>query len=405
LGKEVQAIRDVFSEIDHWRAAGDEIAVARVVRTEGSAPRAPGAAMVVNADGRVAGSVSGGCVEGAVVSEALEVLSHGLPRLIRFGYSDEVGFAVGLTCGGTIDIFVAPAPPALFDALEAAVAADEPVALATVVALTDAEPAEPGSGFVYRPDGALPSNGAAELGASALLRGDGRYEGSLGNDGLDRSVRRDAAGALRSGRSVLRHYGARGEARSEEIAVFIEAFAPPPRMVIFGAVDFTAALLRVAKILGYHVVVCDARATFATSERFPEADEVVVDWPNRYLERVGATLSARDAICVLTHDPKFDLPAIVTALSTRVGYLGAMGSRRTQEERRRRLVEEGVAERDLDRLRAPIGLDLGAATPEETAVAICAEIIALRNARSPVPLRDSSGPIHPELDLALPTRP
>ena len=368
------------------------------MRTEGSAPRAPGAAMVVNADGRVAGSVSGGCVEGAVVTEALQVLEDGAPRLVRFGYSDEVGFSVGLTCGGIIDIFVARGPLAQHSELEAAVAAGEPVAVATVVAVSDGEPPAPGA-FTYRPDGELAPAGGATLGATLLLHEDGRYSGSLGNDGLDRVVRRDAAGALAAGRSALRHYGPAGEARSEEIAVFIEAFAPPPKMVIFGAVDFTAALVRVAKILGYRVTVCDARAPFATAERFPEADEIVVDWPNRYLERAGGELTARDAVCVLTHDAKFDIPAITGALATGAGYLGAMGSRRTHEDRRRRLLEEGVAESDLERVMAPIGLDIGAATPEETAVAICAEIIAQRNRRDAAPLRDSGRPIHADPDL------
>jgi xanthine dehydrogenase accessory factor len=268
-----------------------------------------------------------------------------------------------------------------------------------VVALSDAEPAEPGAGFRYRPDGPLTAGGSTELGASMLVYEDGRHEGSLGQEGLERSVLRDAAGALAAGRSALRHYGPGGEARSEEVAVFLEAFAPPPQMVIFGAVDFTAALTRVAKTLGYTVTVCDARATFATADRFPAADEVVVEWPDRFLSHAGGSLTWRDAICVLTHDPKFDVPALVSSLATRAGYIGAMGSRRTHEDRRRRLAEEGVSSGDLDRIMAPIGLDLGAATPEETAVAICAEIIALRNGRVPTSLRDASGPIHAAFDV------
>jgi xanthine dehydrogenase accessory factor len=390
-------IRDVFSEIDQWRA--DPIAIARVVRTEGSAPRAPGAAMVVNGDGRVAGSVSGGCVEGAVVSEALEVIADRQPRLVRFGYSDEVGFSVGLTCGGVIDVFVAPGPLAVQGSLEQAVRASQPVVVATVVSIGEQEPAEPGAGFSYRPDGPAPGEGSPQLAATLLVREDGSHEGSLGNDGLDRSVVRDGLGCLLAGRSALRHYGPRGEARSEEVAAFLEAYAAPPEMVIFGAVDFTAALTRVAKILGYHVTVVDARATFCTPERFPEADEVVVEWPNSYLERVGQTLGPRDAICVLTHDPKFDVPAIVSALSTEVGYLGAMGSRRTHDDRLRRLVEEGADPEALGRVMAPIGLDIGAATPEETAVVICAEIVAVRNDRLAISLRDGSGPIHSEFDV------
>jgi xanthine dehydrogenase accessory factor len=232
------------------------------------------------------------------------------------------------------------------------------------------------------------------LGASLLVHEDGRVEGSLGNEALDAVVARDAAGALASGLSETRHYGACGEARQDAVGVFIEAFAAPPHMVIFGAVDFTAALAKVAKVLGYRVTVCDARAVFATAARFPMADEVVVDRPERYLEKVGATLGPRDAVCVLTHDAKFDDPAIIASLSTRVGYLGAMGSARTNRERAERLVQAGVSEHALERLMAPIGLDIGARTPEETAVAICAEIIALRTGRPAPSLKGKQGPIH-----------
>jgi xanthine dehydrogenase accessory factor len=258
----------------------------------------------------------------------------------------------------------------LYDELAGALRAGEPVALATVV------------------DG--PGRGAkllARPGVPAL--------GSLGDGDLDRVVERDALGELAAGRTQVRHYGQHGEAREATIAVFVESFAPPPRMVIFGAVDFTTALVRVAKVLGYHVTVCDARQVFATQTRFPQADEVVVDWPDRFLSRVGASLTERDAVCVLTHDAKFDVPALVAALDTPVGYVGAMGSRRTHETRLARLAEAGVDEAGLTRVRAPIGLDVGARTPEETAVSICAEIIAMRTGRTDVrPLRETSGPIH-----------
>jgi xanthine dehydrogenase accessory factor len=193
----------------------------------------------------------------------------------------------------------------------------------------------------------------------------------------------------------VRHYGPSGEARQDDVMVFIESFAPPPQMLIFGAVDFTAALSRVAKVLGYRVTVCDARPVFATTQRFPFADAVVVDWPHRHLEKVGSELGPRDAICVLTHDPKFDVPAVIAALDTAVGYLGAMGSRRTTEDRNDRLRAEGVTDTQLERILAPIGLDLGARTPEETAISICAEIIALRSGRSAPSLRSTSGDIHP----------
>jgi len=257
----------------------------------------------------------------------------------------------------------------IFAALRDALRADAPVALATVV-----EGPQPGAKLLVRP------------GHEPL--------GSLGDADLDRVVARDAQGELEAGLTSTRHYGFRGEARQRDVAVFIESFAPPPRMVIFGAVDFTAALVRVAKVLGYLVTVCDARPAFATAARFPQADEVVVSWPDRHLTVVGPDLGPRDAVCVLTHDPKFDVPAIVAALRTRCGYLGAMGSRRTHAERIARLKEAGVGVEDLARVMGPIGLDIGARTPEETAVSICAEIIALRTGQRAPSLRDSDGPIH-----------
>ncbi len=258
----------------------------------------------------------------------------------------------------------------LFEALRAALADDRPVALATVV---------------HGP----------HLGAKLLVAPDHPPLGTLGDPELDRVVARDALGELGAGRSGTRHYGPRGQANERDVAVFVETHARPPRMVIFGAVDFTAALCRVAKVLGYHVTVCDARAVFATRDRFPSADEVVVGWPQRLLDRVGPDLGAGDAVCVLTHDPRFDVPAIVGALATGVGYLGVMGSRSTHERRLARLADEGVTDpADLDRVRAPIGLDLGGRTPEETAVAICAEIIAVRTGHDGRPLHATDGPIH-----------
>jgi xanthine dehydrogenase accessory factor len=220
-------------------------------------------------------------------------------------------------------------------------------------------------------------------------------DGSLGDADLDRVVARDALGELAAGRSGMRHYGTHGEAAGEQsVSVFVESFAPPPRMIVVGAVDFTKALVRVAKVLGYQVIVCDAREVFATKARFPQADEVVVGWPHRFVEEVGAALGPSDAVCVLTHDHKFDVPTIVAALATDVGYVGAMGSRRTRAEREDLLRAEGVTDAQLERVMAPIGLDIGARTPEETAISICAEIIAERTGRRPASLRDTSGPIH-----------
>src|SRR5215207_179798 len=258
----------------------------------------------------------------------------------------------------------------LYDALAAAIRAEKAVALATVIA-------GPGQG------------------GKLLVGPDRDALGSLGEPDLDRVVTRDALGQLAAGATAVRHYGEHGEAREAVVAVFVESFAPPPQMLVFGAVDFTAALVRVAKVLGYRVTVCDAREVFATRSRFPQADDVVVDWPDRLLGRVGAGLTARDAVCVLTHDAQFDVPALVAALDTEVGYVGAMGSRRTHADRLERLREAGVGGSALARIRAPIGLDIGARTPEETAVSICAEIIAQRTGRHDArPLRDTDGPIH-----------
>ncbi len=260
----------------------------------------------------------------------------------------------------------------LYGALAAALRAEAPAALAEVI------------------------EGPEELlGAKLLIRPGLPTLGSLGEPDLDRVVARDALGELAAGLTATRHYGRHGEARARDVSVFVESFAPPPQMVIFGAVDFTAALAKVAKVLGYRVTVCDARPVFATPARFPMADEVVVAWPDRHLAAVGASLGPRDAVCVLTHDPKFDVPAIVAALDTDVGYLGAMGSRRTHDDRLARLKEAGVDDKAVARVMAPIGLDIGARTPEETAVSICAEIIALRTGRAAPSLRDSEGPIHP----------
>jgi xanthine dehydrogenase accessory factor len=257
----------------------------------------------------------------------------------------------------------------IYEALRDALRADEPVALATV---TEGE----------------------GVGAKLLVQPDQAPLGTLGNADLDRVVARDAAGELEAGITSTRHYGVHGEARERAVSVFIESFAPPPRMVIFGAVDFTAALVKAAKLLGYRVTVCDARAVFATRQRFPDADDVVNDWPDRYLVKVGSDLGPRDAVCVLTHDAKFDVPALVAALETETGYIGAMGSRRTHADRVTRLREAGVADEAIARIMAPIGLDLGSRTPEETAISICAEIIALRTGRAAPSLRDTGGPIH-----------
>src|SRR3954471_11966375 len=261
----------------------------------------------------------------------------------------------------------------IYDALRDALRDDLPIVLATVTAGPNL-----GAKLLARP---VPG------GAPVVM-------GTLGDPDLDRVVTSDALCELDAGLTSVRHYGEHGEAREDTVSVFIESFVVPPRMVIFGAVDFTAALASVAKLLGFHVVVCDARAVFATVLRFPMADEIVNEWPNRYLEKVGKQLTPRDAVCVLTHDHKFDIPAIVSAVQTEVGYIGAMGSRRTNEGRVVRLREAGLSDDAITRVMSPIGLDIGARTPEETAISICAEIIAARTGRRAGSLRDTDGPIH-----------
>jgi len=363
-------VRDILGPLRDWYAAGTRFALATVVEVSRSAPRAPGATMAVSATGEAVGSVSGGCVEGAVYELAQQVLETGLPVLQTYGYSDDDAFAVGLTCGGEITLFVQPVDPAVMPEIGAvldAVAAGEPVALATVIA------------------------GPSRLGAAVGVWAE-RTEGSLGAEGLDVAVRADARGLLATGATGARHYGPHGERRVDDVSVFVSTFAPAPRMLVFGAIDFAAAVARIGVFLGYHVTVCDARPVFATAKRFPDAHEVVVEWPHRYLARTP--VDARTVICVLTHDPKFDVPLLEVALRTQAGYVGAMGSRRTHEDRLTRLREIGLTETELSRLRSPIGLDVGARTPEETAVSVAAEIISLRWGGSGRPLTETGGAIH-----------
>jgi xanthine dehydrogenase accessory factor len=352
-----------------WWAAGAPFALATVVEVRKSAPRQPGAAMAVGPGMEVLGSVSGGCVEGAVFEVCQEVLAGGDARHVRYGISDEQAFSVGLTCGGEIDLVVVridrEATPWFGTVLDA-IDAGDPVAVAT------------------RIDG-------GEIGAMRIV-GPSEVEGTLGSDGLDFAVTDDARGLLEQGATGQRHYGVDGERRLDDVTVFIAGFAPRPRMLVFGAIDFAAAVARMGAFLGYHVTVCDARQIFATPRRFPEADEVVVEWPHKYLART--TVDARTVICVLTHDPKFDVPVLEVALRTDAAYIGVMGSRRTHEDRLDRLREQGIDDASLDRLASPIGLDLGARTPEETAVSIAAEIIQQRWGGSGLPLAVTDGAIH-----------
>ena len=377
-------MRDILGQIEKWWDAGETFGLATVVRTFHSAPREPGAALAVSAGGEVIGSVSGGCVEGAVYELAQQVCQSGEPVLQRYGVSDDTALSVGLTCGGIIDIFVEPVSKERYPQLgqvAAAIKAGQPVAVATVI------------------DGPGLAGARRVISGSAPEGTPAAEDGTLAaGDRLDAAVDSDARGMLAQGLTAVRHYGEHGERRLDELSVFVQSFAPPPRMLVFGAIDFAAAVARAGKFLGYQVTVCDARPVFATRARFPDADEVVVQWPYRYL--AGTPVDERTVICVLTHDPKFDVPVLEVALRTPAGYIGAMGSRRTHEDRLARLREAGLAEPELARLRSPIGLDLGARTPEETAVSIAAELIQLRWGGTGQALTSTDGRIHPETTSA-----
>ena len=371
-------MRDVLSELTGWWRDGEPVGMGTVVATWRSAPRPPGAVMLVGPDGSAVGSVSGGCVEGAVYEQAKEVAATGTPVLRRYGVSDEDAFAVGLTCGGIIDVFVERVDRDSFPQLgevAAAIRDGTPVAVVTCVA-----------------------GDATRLGRRLVVWTD-RTSGTLGSPRLDAAAADDSRGLLAAGRSGTLRYGHDGQRRGDELTLFVAAYAPPPRMIVFGAIDFAAAVARIGTFLGYRVTVCDARPVFATARRFPDADEVVVDWPHRYLrgEADAGRIDGRTVLCVLTHDPKFDAPLLEVALRLDVAYVGAMGSRRTHDERRDRLREAGLTGAQLARLSSPVGLDLGARTPEETAVSIAAEIIAARWSGTGRRLVELSGRIHHEM--------
>ena len=363
-------MREIITELLAAHQSGGA-AMATVVQTWRSAPRPAGASMLVTPDGEAVGSVSGGCVEGALFEVGTEVLSDGTPRFEHYGVSDDDAFAVGLTCGGILEVFVELVNNETWPELPevaARIESGEPVAIATIV------------------------KGPHHVGRHLVIAPDSTF-GSLGTARLDDTVREDALGMLAAGLTGTIEYGSEGERLGEGLSVFVASFAPPAQMFVFGAIDFSAALVRAAKMLGYNVTVCDARPVFATTKRFPEADQVVVDWPHRWLEQQN--VDRRTVIAVLTHDPKFDVPALRVALGTDAGYIGAMGSRKTHEDRIQRLREVGVTESELARIHSPIGLDIGARTPEETAISICAEIVQHRWGGSGRSLTQTSGPIHP----------
>lgn len=348
-------MRDLTAELLEWHAAGTSYAVATVIGVTGSAPRSPGAAMAVDANGTVIGSISGGCVEGAVYELCREALRTGEPVRETFGYSDEDAFAVGLTCGGVLEVFVHPITPDNLIPIEAVLRSTEAVALVRDL----------------------------HTGATMAI-GDWWSVGAK----FDAAVLAEARAMLDMGATGLRVVGC----ADREVTVFVESHVPPPRMIVFGAIDFAAAVTRIGRFLGYHITVCDARPVFATEARFPDADEVVVEWPDRYLARTQ--VDSRTVLCVLTHDAKFDVPLLEVALRLPVAYVGAMGSRRTHLDRLNRLRSVGVTETELAQLHSPIGLDLGGHTAEETAISIAAEIVAVRRGGSGRSLATSGGAIH-----------
>ena len=353
-----------------WLANGRRFAVATLIETVGSAPLDPGATMLIGADGEIEGSVTGGCVEGALVEEAREVLGGGEPRVRTYGISDDEAAGVGLMCGGTVRVFVEALDEAAGGVLDRALAAVEDGRPAAIATLLDGPRA--GERMALVDEELVGGFGVAEL--------------------LDRTVGRDLRGALDQAVTGVRRYGADGAAMGSDLRVCFQAHSTPPSMVIFGAIDFSVATARLARELGYRVTIVDAREPFIKSPRFAAAAEVAVDWPDRYLET--RELTERDVVLVFTHDPKFDQPALTAALSSGAGYVGALGSRRTHAMRVERLREAGVAEPDIERIAAPCGLDLGARTPAQTAVSILAEVIARQNARGGERLSETTGAIH-----------
>jgi xanthine dehydrogenase accessory factor len=363
-------MKELLETLAGWHTEGIDAGRATVVRTFGSAPRPEGAVLLLASDGRIAGSVSGGCVEGAAAEEIERARRTGHSRVIRYGISDEQAWDVGLACGGTIDVLIEPRVPDPITAAADGVAPSTGAAVVTPLP-PDSPPAEFGP---HEPGEGAPPEPAL------VVHDDGFLAGTLGSAELDAVLVSEALDALNRGTSKTVELGGK--------SLFIEAFPVPPRLVVVGAVEVARSLVRLARELGYRTVVIDGRAAFATSERFPpgQVDELVVGWPDEVADEIG--LGPNDAVAVLTHDVKFDEPAIVESLRRGCRYVGAVGSRKTQRERRQRLREAGVGDEELARLRGPIGLDLGGRAPAETALAIMSEIVATRYAGSGRPMRD-----------------
>jgi xanthine dehydrogenase accessory factor len=350
-------VKDVLADIERFRARGEKVALATVIATRKSAPRPIGSKLVVSEGGEMAGSVSGGCVENEVFGQACEILAGAPPQMLSYGISDDEAFTVGLPCGGEIDVFVDPAPDELLDRVAKVVETDERAVLFTVV---EGEP----------------------LGAMLLVTEDGERLGSAPEELAER-----ADEVLRGGRNALLDLDSGGKA-------FAEVYGPPPRLLVIGAVDTAESLCQAAKLIGWRTIVADARSKFVTPDRIPSADELIAGWPQDALAQVKP--DHQTAIVVLTHDEKFDTPALLGALETEAFYIGALGSRRNQEKRRERLLEEGVSEEQFERISGPCGLDVGADTPAETALSIIGEILAVRARRPGGKLKESKSRIHVE---------
>jgi xanthine dehydrogenase accessory factor len=337
-------MKELLGDLERWRSRGERIAVARVVATRRSAPRPVGSKLAISESGDLAGSVSGGCVESEVYEAAQEVLRGGEARLLTYGISDDLAWSVGLPCGGEIDVWVDEPDPQLLERLAEIVRDDR-----RAVVLTDLD------------------DGSQRL----VVDGEDRHADEL----------------IRAGHSrVVEIEGRR---------VFADVFGPPPRLFVYGAIDTADALCAAARSIGWHTIVADARGRFATQERIPNADDLIVAWPEEALGQIGPDHAT--AIVVLTHDDKFDLPLLTAALQTDAFYIGGIGSRKNQERRRERLIEAGIDEEALDRVRGPAGLDVGAQTPAETAISILAEILAVRAGRDGGPLKTASGRIHADI--------
>ena len=342
-------MRDILADLDKWRAENKSIAIATVIQTWGSSPRRAGAKMALTPDGNIAGSVSGGCVEGAVFDTGVDVLKANRPRLLHFGVADETAWEVGLACGGSIDIFVKLLDSEIFEALRATLLDEESAVLVTVIQGSD-----------------------EILGHEMLVRQDGTTTGTI-RDESNEQVMKLAAETLTQGHS-------RRVMLNEDMEVFMEVILPPPILIAVGGVQITIALTALAKTLGYRTIVVDPRRAFGNETRFPHVDQLIQLWPDEAFQQIPITRSS--AIAMLTHDPKLDDPALKIALPSSAFYVGALGSRTTQAKRRQRLLEDGLTEKQLNRLHGPIGIAIGAGTPEEIAISIMAEIVAARNAQN-----------------------